>query len=300
MSIGGSKSSNKGSSTSTGTTNYSQTPTNPNWVTNAAPALYSAAQTLASANPQSYVAGPNALQTQAATGASALTGAPSAYQTAEGITSNTFGRPAAQTSGVTADGYVSNYLNPYLSNVADATKADMNAQNAQTNAQQQLDLAKSGALGGSGSALAIGQTLGQQSRALGTTLGNLYSSGYTDAESNAQQDAARQQSANDLNAQLKQQNRQMILGAAGQLGTLAGQQQDTARQNVVAQDAAGAPLQQIAQTQAQAPLDLQSWLNQYFSSEPLNLFQGQTGTSTTNQSGTSKGSSTGFGFGAKL
>jgi len=297
LSFGFGSSSNKSSYSGTDTYDKSTTPTNPGWVNYGANTLWDKDYALGNQDPTSYVAGANPLLTQAGIAASQLTGQPDAYQTAEGITSNAFGRPAAQTSGVTADGYVSNYLNPYLSNVVDATMADFDANAGQTRAQQQLDLAKSGAFGGSGAALTVGQTEGQLARARATTDSGLRSQAYTDAESNAQQDAARQQQANDLNAQLKQQNRQMILGAAGQLGDLAGAQDETSRQNIATQDAAGTTLQQILQQQAQSPLDLQSWLTSQFSGLPLNLFNGSTETGTEDQSGNSKGKSSSFSFG---
>lgn len=313
LSFGFGSSSNKNSYTGTDTYDKSNTttssattaPTNPDWVNFGGQSLWNGAQNLAGVDPQTYVAGANPLQVQAGAGAAALTGSPDAYQTAQAITSNAFGRPAAQSGGVTADGYVNNYLNPYLQNVVDSSMADFDANAGQTRAQQSLQLAKSGALGGSGSALAIGQTEGQLARARATTDSGLRSQAYDTALTNAQQDAQRQQGANDLNAQLKQQNRQMILGAANQLGSLATAQNETNRQNIATQGAVGGQLQQIQQQQAQAPLDLQSWLAAQFSGLPTDLYHGttQTGTQTSdetgteNQSGNSKGKSSSFSFG---
>lgn len=303
MSFGGGKSSssNKGSSTSTSNTNtnYTQAPVNPEWVTNGASGLYSQAQGLAAANPQSYVAGPNALQTQAGAGASALTTSPDVYQTAEGITSNAFGRPAAQSDAVQASPYLSQYMSPYTNDVVNSSLASFDNQAGQTRAQQALQMAQSGAFGGSGAAIDQSLTNGQLALSRGQLQSGLLNQGFTTALGAAENDANNAQSANNENAQLKQSNRQMILNAANQLGGLATQQNQNANQNIATQDAAGGVLQGISQQQAQAPLNLQSWLGQYFSGLPLNLFQGQTGTENQNgtQSGTTKGSSTGYNFG---
>lgn len=310
MSLGGGKSSssNKGSSTNTSNTNTnfstSTTPTNPTWVTNGAQGLYSTAQGLAAANPQSYVAAPNSLLTQAGTNASALTTSPSVYQTAEGITSNAFGRPAAQSDAVQASPFIAQYMSPYTDDVVNAALAAFDNQAGQTKAQQDLTLAQSGALGGSGAWIDKALTNGQLALSRGQLQGGLLNQGFSTALGAAQNDANNAQSANNLNAQLKQQNRQMILNAANQLGNLATQQNQNANQNIATQDAAGNALQTIAQQQASAPLDLQSWLGKYFSGLPLNLFSGQdqTGTQTQNgtESGTTKGSSTGYNFGFKI
>jgi hypothetical protein len=70
LKIGGGTSNQTGSFNQNGTQNQiihdTTTPSNPGWVTDAAPHLYDSANTLAGANPQSYVAGPNSLLTTAA------------------------------------------------------------------------------------------------------------------------------------------------------------------------------------------------------------------------------------------
>lgn len=298
MSFGGGKSSSSNKGSSTSATNYTTAPTNPDWVNNGAQGMYSTAQGLASANPQSYVAAPNALLTQAGTNASALTTSPDVYSTAEGITSNTFGRPAAQSDAVQASPYLNQYMSPYTNDVVNSSLASFDNNAGQTKAQQALTLAQSGAFGGSGAAIDQALTNGQLALSRGQLQSGLLNQGYTTALGAAENDANNAQSANNENAQLKQSNRQMILNAANQLGGLATQQNQNANQNIATQDAAGAPLQAISQQQAQSPLDLQSWLTQMFSGSLPQLFQGQTGTE--NQSGTTKGSSTGTNFGFKI
>jgi hypothetical protein len=127
-------------------------------------------------------------------------------------------------------------------------------------------------------------------RARATTLGGLRSQGYGQALGGA-----------TSQAQLQLQQEQQRLQAGGQLATIADQYGANSRANIGAQDAAGAPLQSIAQTQATAPLDLHSWLAQNFSNLPLSLFHGQsddgTNNTTSTSSGTNKGNTTGFNFG---
>lgn len=308
MSFGKNHSSNSGSFNGTDVTNqntnFTTTPTNPEWVTNGAQGLYQGAQSLGGANPQSYVAGPNQLQVDAAYGSGMLNGSPQLYGQAEQTTANAFGRPAAQAQAVQASGYIPQYMSPYINDVVNASTAAFDNNAAQTRAQQQLQLAQSGAFGGSGAGIDQALTEGQLGLARGQLVSGLYNQGYDTALGASMNDANNATSTNVANAQLKQQNRQMILGAAGQLGNLAGAQNDTARQNIATQDQAGGTLQGIAQKQATAPLDLQAWLGQYFSGLPLSLFQGQSGTEaqsgTETQSGNSSGSGSGYGFGFKI
>lgn len=302
ISFGFGSGSSKNSYTGSDTYDKTTTPVNPDWVNFGGQSIWNGASQLGAQDPQSYVAGSNPLldqtQYQAQNG---LTGTPWYYDAAAGATARQVRKDAPTTSGVTANGYVDSYLNPYLDQVVGATKADMDAQAGQTRAQQSLDLARSGAFGGSGAAITQSQTEGQLSRALGTTLGGLRSQGFDTATQNAQQDAQRQQGANDLNAQLVNQQRDRDLAAAGQLSNIATQQSDTQRQNLAAQMAVGNNQRTVQQQQQQAPLDLQSWLGSQFSGLPLNLYQGQNETGTELQSGTSKGktSSFNFGFGSK-
>ncbi len=117
-------------------------------------------------DPGGQVAPTNALLTGAAGSAAGLSGS--------GVADTSWLNPymAADTpfaSGGKAYDYVGRYLNPYLSEVVDASAADMDAQAGTVRAQQALDLAGSGAFGGSGAALTQSMTEGELARARGAT-----------------------------------------------------------------------------------------------------------------------------------
>src|SRR4051812_8687253 len=61
------------------TTNTTITPTNPGYVDNALSGLTGKVTDLANSDPYSFIAGPDALQTQAGAGAAGLTGTPGLY-----------------------------------------------------------------------------------------------------------------------------------------------------------------------------------------------------------------------------
>ena len=316
LSFGGGSKSQSSSGSFSGTdntnTNFTQNgttttaPNNPDWVTNGASGLFAGAKNLAGVNPQNYVAGRNDIQGQAYASGQGLSTSP-AYGNAIDYTNFIMHGGAPQTSAATASPYISSYMDPYLSSVVNATGADMDAQAGQTRAQQALDLARSGAFGGSGAAITQALTEGQLARARATTLSGLESQGFQSAVSNAQQDAQRAQGANDLNANLHAQEQDRRLAAANQMSNIATAQNNVANQNINTQSALGDTFRNIQQAQQTAPLELQSWLAQQFSGLPLNLFNGNT--QTTNQTGTqtsdetqqgtqsSKGSSSGFNFG---
>lgn len=309
FSFGGSKSNTNSSFTGTDTydknTNFNQTstPTNPDWVSSGAQNIFTGAQSLAGANPQNYVAGPNAQQLQAGQSASNLNGTPWNYEAALGKTGQVMNSDAPQMQAATASPYINNYLNPYVDQVVNTANADFDANAGQTRAQQALQMAHSGAFGGSGAAITQSLTEGQLARARATQDATLRAQGYDTALGAAQQDASRQQEANSNNAQLVGQQYDRALTGANQLGNLSSTYEGNQRADAATQAAVGDSLHTIQQQQATAPLDLQAWLQQNFSGLPLNLFQGQTqvGTQnedgTENQSGTSKGKTTGLNFG---
>jgi hypothetical protein len=111
------------------------TPNNPAWVDNAAPSLYGNAQTLAGADPQSYVAGPNNLLTTAGANAQNLSGTPWSYDAATDVT-----RGVANAAPVSIADNISKFMNPYLSSVVNATRADLDHNADLTRSQQTLDL----------------------------------------------------------------------------------------------------------------------------------------------------------------
>lgn len=293
MSFGKNNSSKSGTSSGTANTtqntNFTQTPTNPDWVTNLAQSLGAGVSSLQGTNPQSYIAGPTPLLTTAANSAGDLTGDPYAYAGASDVT-----RGVANSKAPDIAGNIDQFMNPALNDVVNSTLADYDHQAGLTTAQDDLNLAGSGAFGGSGAALTKAATAGELARGRATTEGNLRSNAFTQALGGATNQAG-----------LTEQNQGLRLAAGGQLATIADQAQAAQRANIAAQDAAAQPIQQIAQAQAQAPLTFQQMLDQLFAGTNPSLFTGQTGTQdqtgVQTQTGNTTGNSSGitFGFGSK-
>jgi hypothetical protein len=131
---------------------------------------------------------------------------------------------------------VNQYYNPYQQQVIDATRAQIEQQNAQQMSQQQADAIRSGAFGGDRTGAARAQLAGQQSLAQNTTLGNLRQQGYQNALNAFM---AQQQQALGI-AQQQQQSAQSMFGTQQAAGL-------NARQQTYAQ-----ALAQYNQQQAQA------------------------------------------------
>lgn len=266
-------------------TNFATTATNPQWVTDLAKNLGAGVTSLAGTNPQSYIAGPTPLLQTAANSAGDLNGTPWAYSQSHDAAKSVAGATAPSISAG-----MSQFLDPYLANVVGSTSADLAHSEGLTRAQDDLNLARSGAFGGSGAALTKAATEDALSRARATTIGGLESQGYNTALTGATSQAG-----------VDQQQQALKLAAASQLANTADQYGATQRANIATQDAAAQPIQAIDQSRAQAPLDFQSILSQLFAGTLPQLFQGQTGTEaqtgTETQSGTNKGNTSGSGFG---
>jgi hypothetical protein len=218
-SFGGSASRNKTSSHTT--TNSTTTPVVPDWATGLTKNVAGRVGGLLDVDPQSLVAPADPLQSQAAAGAANLSGTPWNYLGAEdlarGAAKVSWLDPYMQgdtpfASGGKAHNYVGNYLNPYLDEVVKATSADLDAHEGQVRAQQDLDLARSGALGGSGAAITKALTEGELHRARGDTLGGLRLHAYDAALGAAAGDADRATQARIANAQTALQDRANKVG----------------------------------------------------------------------------------------
>jgi len=294
MSVGGSKSnsnsknSSQGQDTMSGTTAFDETPTNPDWVSNLSQQIASTGTTLAGRDPTSYVANANPLLTQAAAGASSLSGTPWDYDAAESTT--------GQVANAKAPDIASNidkFMSPYLANVVGATNAALDHSDSLQNQQDDLNLAASGAFGGSGAALTKAATRQAQGLSRGQVIGGLENQGYTTALGGA-----------TSQAQLQQQQQAQKLAAAAQMAQIADEYGANSRANIAAQTAAAAPLQAIDQAKATAPLDLNTWLAQILAGAQPGLYQGQTGNeaqnSTESQVSSGKGSTSGMSFGFKV
>lgn len=200
-------------------------------------------------------------------------------------------------SGGKAYNYVDQYLNPYLREVVDSSAADLDTQAGQVRAQQALDLAGSGAFGGSGAALTQSMTEGELARARASTLSGLRSRAYETALDAAAGDAGRATQARIANAQVKLQDQ----GQKADFGFQALQQQLAAganqRANIATQaDLAGA-LRSIDQEQRSAPVTNAQQIVALLSGLPISLFTGQSEQGTSRETGTKK--TTGVTLGAE-
>jgi len=329
LKIGGSQSDSSSSFDQNSTTNTNNTsnsqfnsstsPVVPQWASDLTQGVAGRVGGLLGTDPQSLVAPANGLQLQAAQGASGLTGSPWNFAGAADLTrgaANTswldgyMNSPTPFASGAKASDYLANYQNPYLRDVVDATSADLDASDGRVRAQQALQLAGSGAFGGSGAALTQSMTEGELARARASALGGLRSQGFATALGAAAGDADRATQARlaDVQAALADRQQKVGFGLSGQQQQLAAGNQlaglssaydANQRANLGAQQGVGDDLHGIAQTQDQAPVTSSQQIVAMLQGLPIGLFTGSTssgtsathaqGTSQTNAQGTSKG-----------
>lgn len=259
------------------------TPTNPEWVQHTAQSLNTGIQSIGGMDPQSLVAPVSDLEKTAAQGAAKLGSGLGGDGAVGGDAwfSQLLSQPTPTVSSASLLDNLESYYNPYRHQVTDAAMADFDADAGRTRASQDLALAGNGAFGGSGAALTQSLTEGELSRARSTQLSKLLSDMFTTSTGLANQDADRRQQTSVANAQLALQDR----SARGQLALQHG---DAARSNVAAQAALGQQLRGVDQAGRNAPLSLLGSQIDMFSGLPLQLFQGNSTSST----GTSKGKTT--------
>lgn len=269
-------------------TTTTTTPTNPDWVTSSIKDLSGRIGALSNLDPYSLVTGPNPLQTQAAGAAANLgAGATPGIQGAQGqlqdlISLQKQGAPQIQAASL-LDG-LSGYMNPFTNDVVNTTLAGFDQNAGLTRAQQQLDLANSGAFGGSGAAIAKAMTEGQLAQQRAATEAGLRSDAFNVGAGLSNSDAARRQDAATTNANLKMQNRQDIASNLGELAQLFAGQDANTRANVQTQGVLGNDLRNIDQQKVMAPISLLQTQAGLTSSLPYDLFHGQTSTSKTTSS----------------
>lgn len=124
------------------------------------------------------------------------------FDAAQGRATNVGALPSAQAAQINqAD--IDRFMNPFLGEVVDSTRADMQEQFGQQRAALDARAAGAGAFGGSRFGVRESQLDGEQSRALGSTLGGLRASGFNTALDFADRDVGRRQGANmaDFNLQ---------------------------------------------------------------------------------------------------
>ena len=281
--LSGKANKSKTTTNSTGFFNNTTTPVLPDWVANPVQAAASRAGGLLNQNAESFVAPAHALQQQAAGGAASLSG------------DTSWLRPFTQAntpfaSGGKASDWVGKYMNPYLNDVVDTTAADLDANAGQVRAQQALDLAGSGAFGGSGAALTQSMTEGELARARATTLSGLRSQGFTTALQAASGDADRATQARIANTQAALQDRAQKVGFNFQ-------SDENQRANIATQAAVGGSQREIDQDQRLAPVKNAQQVVAMLNGLPLGLFAGQNeqGTKTDNTISKTKGFEVGGG-----
>ena len=285
----------KSTTNTNGTFNKTSTPIVPEWASSLTQGVAGRVGGLLGQDPQGYVQPSNPLETQAAGSAAGLRNYDFNYDGAADLT-----RGAAKTSwldpymsadapfssGGKAYDYVGKYLNPYLDQVVGATAADLDNQAGQVRAQQALDLAGSGAFGGSGAALTQSMTEGELARARASSLSGLRSRGYETALNAAAGDAERATQARISNAQIALQDRgqkagfgfqgqQQQLQAANQLYQLSNAHEANARDNIATQAGIGGTLRGIDNAARNAPVTSTQQLVAMLSGLPINLFVGQ-------------------------
>lgn len=293
FSLGGSASQSKSSSHTTSST--TTTPIVPEWASGLTQNVAGRVGSLLDSDPYSLVAPASPLQSQAAANAAALTGTPWNYDAAADLT-----RGAAKTSwvdpymsadtpfasGGKAYNYVDKYLDPYVQQVVDATSADLDAHAGQVRAQQALDLAGSGAFGGSGAALTQSMTEGELARARASTLSDLRSHAYDTALGAAAGDADRATQARIANAQTALQDRaqkvgwgfqgqQQQLAAGSQLAGISNDLGATERANIGTQAGLGETFRNLDQDYRQAPFSSTNQIVAMLSGLPIGLFTGE-------------------------
>lgn len=302
-----SSNSNFNSATS-GFNNSQTTATNPAFVAPALEGVTNAVTNLANVDPTSFVAGPDALQTQAGQGAAGLSVSPYFDSGANLIASGgqapaNMYSPNTGTAASSAD-YISQFMNPYVNDVVNTSLAGFDQNAAQQTQQAGLGLNNDATFGGSGGALQLGQLGGQLALSRGQLSSGLYSDAYNNAlqAANAQADRAQNMtmantsatntaSQYDAGARDAAANRQIAAGQAlTATGAAAGNQ---ANQNIATQASIGSILQAIQQAKAGAPLALTSAQASLLGSlaPALNLLHGSV-TNDVNGSTTSGDSST--------
>jgi len=281
LKIGGSHTDSSSTSTTNGTS--TTTPNVPQWASDLTQNVAGRVGGLVDTDPQSLVAPANYWQDLAANNAASLSGSPWNFDAAADLT-----RSVGQADTPSISAHIGEFLNPYLNGVVNSTAADLDANAGKVRAQQALDLARSGAFGGSGAALTQSATEGELARARATTLSGLKSQAYGQAVSAA-----------TAQAQLQQQQLAQRLGAASQLAGLSTAYDANQRGNIAAQQAVGDDLRGVSQAQDQAPFTSTQQIVAMLQGLPIGLFTGSTtnATQNTQAKGTNSSVSAGASFG---
>lgn len=260
--------------TQTQNTTVSQTPTNAPWVDSTLANFTGKVNDLANIDPYSLIAGPDALQTQAGTGASGLT-SPQGFADASSALKESMGAGSPSIAS-----HLAEFQDPYTDSVVKNSLAGFDQNSGLVNAQHRLDLGNDTTFGGSGGAITDALTRGQQALSRGQLESGIRDEGYKTALTGATAQAGLDSSS----------LAQRIAAASAASGNASAQGAD-ARSNIDTQSGIGAILQQLAQAKAGAPLALTGAASQILGSLPLGLEHGSTGTGSL--SGTTTGTESG-------
>ena len=256
------------------------TPNVPDWLLQPAPQLTGNLTNLINTPSSTFAPAPGQLQKQAWDQASKLQTSSLLNDGAELAKGADYTPGAVQGESLLSG--LQNYFNPYQKEVIDSTIADLDENAGQVRAAQAAQAAGTGSFRGSRYGFREAQTEGQLSRARGSTLGNLRSSGFDRATSLSADDANRRQQAATTSAQLREQAEARRLQGAGLLS-------DIGRSNLGALDEAGRQQTLLDTAAKQFPLEYQKQLEGLFAGLNPGMFTGQTinssGTSTSKSSG---------------
>jgi hypothetical protein len=278
------------------------TPTNPEWVTTANENLSGRIQDLSKLDPYSLVAGPSALQNQAVKAASGLGVDQNKWNSLVNMATPTIGQQSVTNTTANSASLLDNlkaYMSPYTNDVVRSTLAGFDQNAGMTQAQQALDLARSGAFGGSGAAITQSMTNQGLAMARAQQEAGLRDQAFNTGAGLSNMDANRFQEANILNAQMEAQakalnanlayqtqaqNAALALQGRGQTADMLMSGNANDRNNIQLQAGLGGDMRAIEQARLNAPVDLLNTQVTLNSGIPANLFKG----GTTNTTGTSK------------
>lgn len=270
------------------------TPTNPEWVTSGTKNLSDKIQALDKVDPYSLVAGPTALQNQAVKAASGLGMDQGKWNSLVDMQTPVIGQQSVTNTTANAASLLDNlkaYMSPYTNDVVKSTLAGFDQNAGMTQAQQALDLARSGAFGGSGAAITQAMTnqglamaraqqeagLRDQAFNTGANLSNMDANRFQEANmANAQMEAQAKALNANLAYQTQAQNAALALQGRGQTADMMLNGQANDRQNIQLQGVLGSDMRAIDQARLNAPIDVlktQVAMNQGL---PTNLFRGET------------------------
>lgn len=194
------------------------------------------------------------------------------------ILSANAGGGARSISGGDALQGVDKWLSPYLSDVVNATAADLDASAGAVRAQQDLDIVRNNAFGGSGSAIKQSMTEGELARARAASLGGLRQEGFMAAANLSQAEEARKLQARIAEAQA-------AAAAASNANAAAMGLLQIGNTGLNQQAGLGGVDRGVTQAQLNQPITDAATQIGLFGQLPADLLTGQTTTGTVNQTG---------------